>query len=80
MTLPNLDVITPEEVARRITESSGVHFAGRTVWEKAKRIGIAKKIGRTPLIAVSDIPLLLQEEDKKRRCRPTQMRSTVSVR
>ena len=63
--MPKIDVVTPEEIARMITESSGVHITGRTVWEKARRIGVAKKMGRTPLIAISDIPLLLEEEDKK---------------
>lgn len=57
-------LLTPEEIARRITASCGIQMTGRTVWEKARRIGIAKKIGRTPLIAIDDIPLLLKAEDK----------------
>lgn len=57
-------LLTPEEIARRITASSGVHITGRTVWEKARRIGVAKKIGRAMLVAVEDIPLLLKEETK----------------
>ncbi|NTF80530.1 hypothetical protein [Rhizobium rhizogenes] len=56
------DVLTPEEIARRITESSGVQMTGRTVWEKARRLGIAKKLGRSMLIAIDDIPQLLQIE------------------
>lgn len=57
-------LLTPEEIARRITASSGVHMTARTVWEKARRIGVAKKIGRAMLVAVEDIPLLLKEETK----------------
>lgn len=55
-------VITPEEVARRITASSGVHMTERTVWEKAKRLGIAKKLGRSMFIHIDDIPRLLEME------------------
>jgi hypothetical protein len=58
-------LVSPEEIARRITASSGVLLTARTVWEKARRIGVAKKIGRSMLIAVDDIPALLKEEDKK---------------
>ncbi len=57
-------LLTPEEIARRITTSSGVHVTARTVWEKARRIGVGKKIGRATLVAVEDIPLLLKEETK----------------
>mgnify|MGYP007085786611 CR=1 FL=1 len=57
-------LLTPEEIARRISASSGAHITGRTVWEKARRIGVAKKIGRTPLVSIDDLPLLLKEEDK----------------
>lgn len=57
-------LLTPEEIARRITASSGVHMTARTVWEKARRIGVAKKIGRAMLVAVEDIPLLLKDETK----------------
>ncbi len=60
-------LLTPEEIARRITASSGVHMTARTVWEKARRIGVAKKIGRAMLVAVDDIPLLLKEETKTER-------------
>ena len=56
-----------DEIARRITESSGIHLTGRTVWEKAKRLGLAKKIGRSMLISIDDIPALLQEETKAAR-------------
>ncbi|MGO4619960.1 hypothetical protein AB4Z34_33445 [Ensifer sp. 2YAB10] len=67
-TIPILDgLLTPEEIARRITASSGAHITGRTIWEKARRIGVAKKIGRTPLISIEDIPLLLNEETKTER-------------
>jgi hypothetical protein len=66
---PSFDILdklmTPEDIARRITESSGVRLTGRTVWEKARRIGVAKKIGRSMLISVDDILALLREEDKK---------------
>lgn len=58
-------LLTPEEIARRITTSSSVHVSARIVWEKARRIGVAKKIGRSPLISAEDIPLLLQEEKSK---------------
>ena len=57
-------LLTPGEIARRITASCGVHMTGRTVWEKARRIGVAKKMGRTPLIATDDIALLLEDETK----------------
>ncbi|MDX1195290.1 hypothetical protein GOL96_29790 [Sinorhizobium medicae] len=60
-------LLTPEEIARRITASSGVHMTARTVWEKARRIGVAKKIGRSPLIHLSDVPRLLEEETKSER-------------
>ncbi|WP_457814186.1 hypothetical protein U8C43_24385 [Sinorhizobium meliloti] len=30
-------LLTPEEIARRITASSGVKMTARTVWEKARR-------------------------------------------
>ncbi|RVH50670.1 hypothetical protein [Sinorhizobium meliloti] len=64
-------LLTPEEIARRITASSGVKMTARTVWEKARRIGVAKKIGRSPLIHLSDVPRLLEEEtrDERRRRR-----------
>lgn len=55
-------VVTPEEIARRITASKGIHVNARTVWEKARRIGVAKKIGRSMLISVDDIPKLLEQE------------------
>lgn len=57
-------LLTPEEIARRITASSGVQLTALTVREKARRLGIAKKIGRSPLISIEDIPALLQEERK----------------
>lgn len=59
-------LLTPEEIAHRITASSGAHITARTVWEKAKRIGVAKKIGRSMLISVEDVPALLREEKPKR--------------
>ncbi|MDX0226780.1 hypothetical protein RWA06_02035 [Sinorhizobium meliloti] len=59
-------LLTPEEIARRITASSGVHMTARTVWEKARRIGVAKKIGRSMLISIEDVPALLREEKPKR--------------
>lgn len=55
---------TPQQIAERISASSGIHVTGRTVWEKARRLGIAKKIGRSMLVSVDDIPLLLKEETK----------------
>lgn len=55
---------TPQQIAERITASAGVHITARTVWEKARRLGIAKKIGRSMLVSVDDIPLLLREETK----------------
>lgn len=59
-------LLTPEEIARRITASSGAHITARTVWEKAKRIGVAKKIGRSMLISIEDVPALLREEKPTR--------------
>ncbi|MBB3743758.1 hypothetical protein FHX10_003257 [Rhizobium sp. BK591] len=55
---------TPQQIAERISASSGIHVTGRSVWEKARRLGIAKKIGRSMLVSVDDIPLLLKEETK----------------
>ncbi len=60
-------LLTPKEIARRITASSGVETTARTVWEKARRLGVAKKIGRSPLIHLSDVPRLLEEETKSER-------------
>jgi|GEM_PF-2021651 len=59
-------LLTPEEIARRITASSGVKMTARTVWDKARRIGVAKKIGRSMLISIEDVPALLREEKRKR--------------
>ncbi|TBC21570.1 hypothetical protein [Rhizobium ruizarguesonis] len=55
---------TPKQIAEQIAASSGADIRARTVWEKAKRLGIAKKIGRSMLISAADIPLLLKEETK----------------
>jgi hypothetical protein len=57
-------LVTPDKIAERISAASGIHLTGRTVWEKAKRLGVAKKIGRLRLISTADIPLLLKEETK----------------
>lgn len=65
MTDPLDNLVTPDRIAERISASSGIHLTGRTVWEKAMRLGIAKKIGRSMLISVDDIPLLLKEETKQ---------------
>lgn len=70
-------LITPEEIARRITASSGIPVTARTVWEKARRLGIAKKIGRSPLISIEDIPALLQEERKADRIERLRERSAM---
>ncbi|MBB4272821.1 hypothetical protein [Rhizobium mongolense] len=59
------NLLTPHQIAERITASTGIHLTGRTVWEKARRLGIAKKIGRSMLISIDDIPLLLKEETKE---------------
>lgn len=67
---------TPAQIAERITASTGIRLTARTVWEKAKRLGIAKKIGRSMLISVEDIPLLLREETREeRRERSAKMRT-----
>lgn len=71
-------LLTPEEIARRITESSGVPLHARTVWEKAKRLGIAKKLGRSMFIAIDDIPALLQEETKADRMARLRERSAMN--
>tara|TARA_R110002020_G_scaffold53905_8_gene150514 strand:- start:37077 stop:37352 length:276 start_codon:yes stop_codon:yes gene_type:complete len=57
---------SPDEIAKQISEATGVPVTGRTVWERAIRLGIAKKMGRTPLIHVDDIPALLVYEIPKR--------------
>lgn len=59
------NLLTPQQIAERITASAGVRITARTVWEKAKRLGICKKIGRSMLVSVEDIPLLLKEETKE---------------
>lgn len=41
-------------------------MTGRTVWERARRVGIAKKMGRTPMIHVDDIPALLKDRKPER--------------
>jgi hypothetical protein len=67
---------TPQQIAERIKAASGAHITARAVWEKARRLGIAKKIGRSMLISVDDIPLLLEEETKTgRRERLTAIRT-----
>jgi hypothetical protein len=71
-------LLTPDEIARRITASSGIHLTGRTVWEKAKRLGIAKKIGRSMLVSIDDIPALLQEETKASKIDRLHERSTMN--
>jgi hypothetical protein len=58
---------TPQQIAERITASAGVRITARTVWEKSRRLGIAKKIGRSMLVSIDDIPLLLKEETKAER-------------
>ncbi|MGK9198986.1 hypothetical protein [Sinorhizobium meliloti] len=69
-------LLTPEEIARRITASSGVYISARTVWEKARRIGVAKKIGRSMLISIEDVPALLIEETRDgRRQRRSRIRT-----
>ena len=57
-------LLTPEDIASRIKAASGVTIAPRTIWEKAKRLGVSKKIGRSRLIHVDDIPGLLENEQK----------------
>lgn len=56
---------TPQQIAERISAASGLHITARTIWEKARRIGIGKKVGRSMLISVDDIPSLLKEEAKQ---------------
>ncbi|GAA3074874.1 hypothetical protein GCM10010520_22510 [Rhizobium viscosum] len=55
---------TPQQIAERSTAATGVHITARTVGEKARRFGIAKKIGRSMLASGDNIPLLLKEETK----------------
>jgi hypothetical protein len=66
MTIALLDkYLTPDQIAERINATAGVPLTGRTVWDKAKRIGVAQKIGRSMLISIDDIPLLLKMENKR---------------
>ncbi|MBB3444233.1 hypothetical protein [Rhizobium sp. BK379] len=58
---------TPQQIAERINAASGAHITARAVWEKARRLGVARKIGRAMLVSVDDIPLLLKEETKTKR-------------
>jgi hypothetical protein len=58
------NLLSPQQIAERIKASSGVTLAPRTIWEKARRIGVAKKIGRSMLIDADDIPKLLEPESK----------------
>ena len=53
---------TPEDIAEHISRGTGVTMTGRTVWEKARRLGIAKKLGRSMFVAIDDITLLLAPE------------------
>jgi hypothetical protein len=65
MTIALLDkYLTPDQIAERINATAGVPLTGRTVWDKAKRIGVAQKIGRSMLISIDDIPLLLKMETR----------------
>jgi hypothetical protein len=66
-TAPLSALLAPDQISERITASTGIHLTGRTVWEKACRLGIANKIGRSMLISIDDIPLLLKQETKKDR-------------
>jgi len=56
---------TPAQIAERITASPGIHLTDRTVWEKARRLGIAKKVGRSMFISIDDVPKLLQQEKER---------------
>jgi transposase len=78
--IPALDrLVTPEEIAGRISSSSGVSMSARTVWEKARRVGVSRKIGRAMLISIDDIPELLKEEKTKWQKSTNAARSTTSV-
>lgn len=57
-------LMSSQQISERIKASAGVTLAPRTIWEKARRIGVAKKIGRSMLIHVDDIPKLLEPETK----------------
>lgn len=57
-------LMSPQQNSERIKASAGVTLAPRTIWEKARRIGVAKKIGRSMLIHVDDIPRLLEPKTK----------------
>jgi len=72
-------VITPTEAARRIQASSGVAVSARTIWEKARRIGIAKKLGRDCFLLISDIPKLMEPESAPRGKRRGRIDSTAAV-
>lgn len=50
---------TPDDIAKQITAATSVPMTGRTVWERARRLGIGKKMGRTPMIHIDDISALL---------------------
>lgn len=39
-------LLTPEQIAERIQASTGVVVTPRTIWEKARRVGVSLKIGR----------------------------------
>jgi len=56
---------TPDDIAKQISEDAGTPMTGRTVWDRAKRLGLGKKMGRTPMIHVDDIPELLVVEMPK---------------
>ena len=78
--IPALDrLLTPEAIAERITAASGVSMSARTVWEKARRVGVSRKIGRAMLISIDDIPELLKEEKTNWRSYSNEGRSTTSA-
>ncbi|WP_165219557.1 winged helix-turn-helix domain-containing protein [Affinirhizobium pseudoryzae] len=53
-------LLTPKAVADRISRSTGVTVTARTVWERARAMGLGKKVGRTPLVHIDDVPKILE--------------------
>lgn len=67
-------LVTVEEIARRLTASSGTNITVRAIWPKAQLLGVARKIGRVRFVHQDDIHKLFQDtpltaliRDKSRR-------------
>lgn len=72
-------LLTPEQIANRINKSAGADVSARAIWDKAKRLGLSIKIGRTPMISAESIPALLQQEKRKWQTSSDEESSTTTI-